>query len=460
MRKNIKRTVALMLIISIYSIMEPIKYINLITSKVQADTTSIYLKSLSISNADIDFDSDKTNYSIVVEDTVNEVKITAKPKSDDSVVKINGDIVDSSDKYRKTLDLDDGGNVIKIIVENSDDLSKTYTLNITRGKLNSDNLYLNNIIINQGNINFQKETSSYDINVKSNIDKILIKAKPEDDNYTVKIDGTAVGEDDEYKQTVNLEKGKNEVIIQVENKKKKKRDYKINIVREEDVSGGETQDNIYLDFIKLSEGGEVNISKAQTLYNVQVGENVDTISIHAEPESTKYMVEIRGDSVEESDNYTKRDIKLYKGKNEIKIKIEDLNNRKRIYTLNIYKGKMPTDLNETSAAISNSNNIKTNQWIQTNGKWEYVDFIGNTIKNSWFYDKNLGHNYYLQADGSMTTGWLLNNSKWYYFGIDGAMKTGWILYGNKYYYLYNDGSMAHSTVINGYKLSEDGAWIV
>jgi glucan-binding YG repeat protein len=40
------------------------------------------------------------------------------------------------------------------------------------------------------------------------------------------------------------------------------------------------------------------------------------------------------------------------------------------------------------------------------------------------------------------------------------MLTGWILDGGKYYYLYPDGSMASDTIINGYKVGSDGAWII
>jgi len=372
MNKNIKRILALTLILSVYSVLEPTKYISLTNTKVQADTTSIYLRNLSMNKADIDFDSDsnKTNYSVNVDDSVNEVKITARPKSDDSEVQINGDMVDSSDNYRKVIDLDDGENVIKITVENTDNVSKTYTLNITRGNSNAGDVYLNDISLSEGMIDFQKETGSYDIDLKSEMDKITIKAKPEDNNDTIKIDGSIVTEDDGYKQTIELEKGKNEIIVEVENKKEKKRSYKLNITRQDDSNGVEVQDNIYLDFIKLSDGAEVNISKAQTTYEAQVNEDVDEISIHAEPESTKYMVEINGDAVEESEDYTKDDVRLHQGKNEIKVEIEDLNNKKRTYTLNIYRGEIPKTIsNNTSTETNNSGYPKTNQWVQINNKW-------------------------------------------------------------------------------------------
>lgn len=89
------------------------------------------------------------------------------------------------------------------------------------------------------------------------------------------------------------------------------------------------------------------------------------------------------------------------------------------------------------ASIATLNPIGINaEWRRDNKGWWYLE------RNSW------------------STGWRKIDSKWYYFGQDGYMKTGWIQENDgKWYYLKNDGSMAYNTVINGYKLGRDGAWI-
>ena len=94
-----------------------------------------------------------------------------------------------------------------------------------------------------------------------------------------------------------------------------------------------------------------------------------------------------------------------------------------------------------------------------NGAWQYNDATGTSIKNSWFYDKNYGKNYYLQADANMATGWLSYNGKWFYLGTDGAMKTGWQSVSGTWYYLDSQGAMVYNTTIDGYKLGANGAWI-
>ena len=64
------------------------------------------------------------------------------------------------------------------------------------------------------------------------------------------------------------------------------------------------------------------------------------------------------------------------------------------------------------------------------------------------------------VSGAMVTGWQLIDDNWYYFETDyGAMVTGWQVIDGKDYYFYDDGAMAHDTVIDGYYVNEDGAWV-
>lgn len=89
------------------------------------------------------------------------------------------------------------------------------------------------------------------------------------------------------------------------------------------------------------------------------------------------------------------------------------------------------------ASITALSSIKTNaEWRKDNQGWWY------SKGNSWII------------------GWKQIDSKWYYFGQDGYMKTGWLQdRDSKWYYLKNDGSMAHDTIVDGYKIGSDGAWI-
>ena len=69
----------------------------------------------------------------------------------------------------------------------------------------------------------------------------------------------------------------------------------------------------------------------------------------------------------------------------------------------------------------------------------------------------------------MTVGWLNLSGSWYYMdeeegGNNGRMVTGWKLVKGKWYYLSSDngadnGKMLSDTIVDGYKVGADGAWI-
>lgn len=81
--------------------------------------------------------------------------------------------------------------------------------------------------------------------------------------------------------------------------------------------------------------------------------------------------------------------------------------------------------------------------IRTNAEWKKDN-------KGWWYSEGK----------SWVTGWRQLDSKWYYFEQDGYMKTGWLKdKDNKWYYLKNDGSMAYDTIVDGYKIGSNGAWI-
>lgn len=106
--------------------------------------------------------------------------------------------------------------------------------------------------------------------------------------------------------------------------------------------------------------------------------------------------------------------------------------------------------------FNKDNSMKTG-WIKWSNKWYYLDAKNGDMKNGWVLTG--GKWYFLDGSGAMKTGWIKTGGKWYFLEGSGAMKTGWILSGGKWYFLYSNGSMAANTVIHGYKVGADGAWI-
>ena len=398
---------------------------------------SVYLANLSLSKSNIDFSEDVFYYTARVSDDADEIKVRAKPKNEKASVSIDGDYVDEDDNYKRVIDLNRGSNIVKVVVNNSDDESKTYTINIIKGEGEKDDIYLDKLKVNNNNIDLNRDDTEYNMDVNKEVNKVSITAIPEDDNSEVTIDGGNVTSDNNYTTSVDLSEGINPIVIKV-TKKKDEREYLLNINRKSVFDSKTNQDDIYLDYIKLDKE-KISLNNIQTEYNAVVNEDVGNIYITAEPESVDYKVKINDKVVEEEDNY-KDFVKLNKGKNRIKITVQDLeNNKQRIYYLNIFRGEYIESINQNTT-IDNQNKTECNKWIKSEKGWQYNDAIGQAIKSTWFYDINYGSWYYLDDNGIMKTGWFKDtDGKWYYFN--------------------EHGSMLKDTYIGMYKLGSDGTMI-
>jgi hypothetical protein len=219
----------------------------------------------------------------------------------------------------------------------------------------------------------------------------------------------------------------------------------------------DSYDDIYLDKLSV-EGESISLSDSKIKYSYSVANDVDTATIKAVPEDQdNETVTIDGSDVDSSDSY-KKTVSLDVGDNKFEIDLQNPDDStERVYTLTITRASSSSTSTSTATTTTattattatttpstatnvSTTTIKASQWVQlTNGSWQYNDSMGNPIKSNWFNDKSSG--------------------KWYYLGADGVMQTGWILNGGKYYYLNSNGSMAYSTTISGYKLGSDGAWV-
>lgn len=104
----------------------------------------------------------------------------------------------------------------------------------------------------------------------------------------------------------------------------------------------------------------------------------------------------------------------------------------------------------------NGSGVMQTGWQAVGGKWYYFDKSG-AMSIGWLQIG--GKWYYFNSSGEMVKNWYKVYDKWYYFNGNGEMQTGWQQIGGKWYYFYNSGAMAANTVIDGYNLGSDGAWI-
>lgn len=368
-------------------------------------------------------------------------------------------------------------------------------------------LNLENISLSTGKVDFSSSKTSYKVYLNKSVKSIDIKATPEgsDKRVRVTINDESVSSDDNYKDNFKLSIGENVFKIKVENKDDESlsKTYTLTVYRGTDENGEDIEQDLYLEHLTIN-NKEITLSKDKKVYDYKVAADVKEVKLAIEPEQDYYSVKINDDKCK-NEEIIKKTITLTEGKNEIKIKLtdgEDEEKKQRTYTINVYRGvDIPSSsttnsnkVTESNASSSNTGTVSSGsansntsgaagsqstttqisqngKWQQTStGKWYYTDSQGNVAKNTWFFVQadgtmatgwmNFGGNwYYLNDNGTMATGWLSNGGKWYYLGSDGAMRKGWNEINGKWYYLNSDGSMALNTTIDNYKLGSDGAWI-
>lgn len=328
---------------------------------------------------------------------------------------------------------------------------------------------LKNIYLSEGdNIDFSEDVYSYIVDVDKDTEEIFVKAKPENPYDTVKINGQIITKDDNYKENISLDKGKNKIEIEVKDDKTKIISlYTIYVYR-----GG--KDAVYFKDININ-GSTIGFNKGSNFYNIELDQGTDIVELETIPEEGIYSITANGKMLDKTNSIKVKFKGVGKYTINVGLKDEDTQ-RVGAYTINVYLG-IPVSPN-----VSDSINavLKPNQWVIVNGRWRYNDVFGDCLKDTWFYDDKYksffhfnnrgnmqtgwledgGNYYYLNSNGSMQTGWVSYEDEWYYLDSHGVMRTGWIEDNNKWYYLRKDGTMATGWIVskeNWYYLNSSGA---
>ena len=360
-----------------------------VSSEDDEDNDDIYLEKIVLSEGSIDFSRKKASFDVVVDKDVDSIRIQAKPEDEDYRVEIDGEEVDEDCKWRTEVDLKEGKNVIEIYIEDEDDddnPQRTYKLNIYRGTqpdsstnsgeidTDQDEIYIDNLLIEDGDIpvDFDKEITSYDIKVDKDLENIIIKAEPEDDDNIVRIDGSKP--DSKYRKRVTLNSTGNTKI-------------EIKVYSDLDDDDDDYEERIYT----------LNIIKEDSN---NTNKNDDTV-----------------DNITNNDN------------NNQNTNISTNNNKwvKNEYGLWQYFDSLGKPLANQWFRDGgcwyylNNYGIMQTGWLQDGGKWYYLDGSG-VMQTGWIQERGIW--YFLNSDGTMKTGWHLDSDgKWYYLNQYGAMLT-------------------------------------
>jgi len=273
------------------------------------------LKTLTLSSGTINFNPNIITYDITVDNSITSITISST-------------LTDSKSTYvsgfgNRSVNLSEGLNSILIKVRSASGKERIYTLNITRvgkSKVNT----LKTLTLSSGKINFNSNTTDYNITVNNDVKKINITSTLTDEKSKY-VSGYGNRE-------VSLKEGLNTILIKVQAESGNIRTYTLNISRKSKVNTLKT--------LTLSTG-KINFNPNIIDYNVTVENNVDKIKVSSTltDSKSKYV-----------EGYGNREVKLKEGLNEVLIKVESENGEVSTYTLNIIR-KNKTDNNDNNVNI-------------------------------------------------------------------------------------------------------------
>jgi glucan-binding YG repeat protein len=363
------------------------KTYTIVVTRTEA-TRSSQLTSLKLTSGTLSptFNSGIYKYTATVANTVNSIGIKPVAEDTTATITIDGDEVPSG-ATSTYISLDEGTNVINVIVTDTNDDSETYVLTITR-KYTESNSNLSSLSVTDGTMSpvFDPDTYLYSVEVDRSVEKVKINFTGENDGITIEIDDTEYtsGQESDY---IKLDLGANlvKVLVTAEDGKSTAT-YTLSIIR-----GDIEATNQW-----------VLVSGEWTFYNA-VGTQIKNQWVKYDNEW--YFLDLNGNRQEgwifESDKW---------------------------YYLN-------------------DDGIMQTGWFYDKGYWYYLQADGSMRTDYWAtYDAKW---YYFNSFGEVQTGWKLYKGKYYYMNDKGEMQTGWITYDKNKFYLNDDGSMRIGWLYNG-----------
>ena len=281
---------------------------------VRIGSTVNKLTNITVTEGTLSFDDNTTEYNLTIDSPNTE--ITATKKDINSTV--TGDIGLKTLKY--------GLNTFKITIKSESGEDNVYILNITRPDNRSQVNALSTLTISKGTLKFNKDTTNYNVTVKSDVDKVELDATLTDDKSSF-VYGYGP-------RTVDLKVGKNTIEIKVVAENESVKTYKINVTREDNRSS-----NNYLSKLILNEG-KISFDKETLEYETTVLYEIDKIEVEAETEDNKAKCEVKGND------------KLIVGENIITIKVTAENESVKTYKIKVIR-------KEESETLSNNSNLSS-----------------------------------------------------------------------------------------------------
>ncbi|MEQ1846731.1 MAG: cadherin-like beta sandwich domain-containing protein, partial [Nitrospira sp.] len=259
---------------------------------VKRDKEDTSLSALSVSEGSLApplFDKNIRDYTVNnVSPSVTKVIISATKSNQNTVMQIDGPsgsvTVPAGDlSGQATVQLGGTGSDTKvsIVVTATGGSPNTYTVTINRGPSNDN--FLKGLSIPPGKLDFKVTSFVYNVTVLSNVDNVTVTATPRDPTASITINGSNTNS-----QLINVPvpgAPPVQITIRVTAQNGESKNYTINVKR------AALNGNNDLKSLSISPG-KLNFEASDTLYDINVSNNVEKVTVTATPQVSTASVAI------------------------------------------------------------------------------------------------------------------------------------------------------------------------
>ena len=282
-------------------------------------STDCSLKSLSVSDGNINFQPTIYNYDVLLASNVSSAKVTAVANDSKAVVTY-APAQTVSLVYGKT-------EVITVTVKAENGSTKTYKVNLTRKDDRSNNNNLKKLSVSNTNISFNGG-QSYTATVENSVTSVNITAEAEHGKATV----TGTG-------NKTLKEGSNSFVVSVKAENGTVKSYTVTIIRKYAEGAQVTlSSNNNLKSLSVS-NVNLNFSANTLAYNVSVDNTVEKITVQYELEDSKATATLVADE------------KLKVGTNKIEVLVVAENGNSKTYTITVVRKDVRSNVENNNDKI-------------------------------------------------------------------------------------------------------------
>ena len=341
------------------------------------------LKSLTVSNASINFDPSVLNYDVQVASNVKSVQVSAQV-NDSKATLSYAPAQTVSVLYGQT-------SIITVTVKAENGTTKAYKINITRKDDRSTNNNLKSLTVSNTNIGFNGG-QSYTATVENSVTAITINAAADDSKAVVSGTGNKT-----------LKEGSNSFVVSVKAENGSVKSYTITVIRkyaqgtQVTLSSNNNLKNLSISNVNLS------FDKNTLAYNASVENSVTNVKVNYEVEDSKATATVVG-----GDN-------LKVGTNKVEVVVVAENGNSKTYTITVVRKDVRSNVkNNNDEIVKNllDENVIPPIYVnvkETDENKEFTKEVADALiksKKSMFYEVTNDSNgivYTLYLDGNTFT---------------------------------------------------------